>query len=155
MSTRATVWFHDKGKETPEAIIYRHSDGYPEGLGQDLKRFIREIDNNLKDKRFDDPSYLAAKWVVWDAMLHAALKAEYFKKYPDFSGQPHPLNFLSVGICKKDPGDIEYRYHVICDGKPTLWGEEVPYQVEGQKPEKGKKITIPNPANLNATPPAA
>ena len=37
MSTRATVHFKSKGCKKPEAIVYRHCDGYPEGLGSDLK----------------------------------------------------------------------------------------------------------------------
>jgi len=64
MSTQATVHFQENGKT--EAIIYRHTDGYPEGLGEDLQTFLNEV-NKLKDKRFDDPSYLAAKFVVWQA----------------------------------------------------------------------------------------
>ena len=103
MSTRATVHFN-YGKDTV-AIVYRHSDGYPEGLGVDLKEFFNEVKKQTDDPRFSDPSYLAAKFVVWQA-------AQYSKK--------DSLAFLGVGIVMEDPGDIEYRYFVDCNSlEPT------------------------------------
>ena len=112
MSTRATI--HFCYEKDAEAIIYRHGDGYPEGLGEDLKEFFNEVDK-LNDKRFDDPQYLAAKWVVWDSQKH--------------NRSSNPLDFLSVGIVLKDPSDIEYRYLIDCsintNGKPTITIEEI------------------------------
>lgn len=131
MSTRATVWFQHSKDSKPTAIVYRHPDGYPEGLGLDLLEFVDEIRKNVPDTRFTDPSYLAAKWVVWDAKRYAV-------KY-DLTGTAlipmpcHPLNFISVGIVMEDPGDIEFRYHVICDGKPTILAETA----------RGKKVAMP------------
>lgn len=137
MSTRATIHFHDKGSDEPEAIVYRHNDGYPEGLGLDLRRFIAEVRANVKDSRFTDPSYLSAKWIVFDAAQHRECSSKWN------NGNPvHDLDFLSIGVCSKDPGDIEYRYHVICDGTPTVWGEEMECQSEGG-PKAGKRIEIP------------
>lgn len=123
MSTRATIHFMRPGAEKPTAIIYRHGDGYPEGLGKDLKKFVAEVKKQCADSmggmRFNDASYLAAKWVVWDAAQMAKYSVE--KK-----GDPiQPLNFISVGIVDQDPGDIEYRYTVVCDGKPTISHEAV------------------------------
>ena len=103
MSTRACVHFMQNGGA--EAKIYRHSDGYPEGLGQDLLGFLQELKTNVTDNRFTDAGYLAAKWVVRDAMEN--------RQYAN--GEPHNLNFLGVGIVAKDPTDIEYRYEVLCD----------------------------------------
>ena len=100
MSTRATVHFCWDEKTTG-AIVYRHCDGYPDGLGKDLKTFLKEVKDNVQDTRFNDPHYLAAKFVVWQA-------GKYAKK--------HPLDFLSIGIMLEDAGDIEYKYSVICDG---------------------------------------
>ena len=92
MGTRATIHFGN------EAIIYRHWDGYLKGLGNDIAEFIRLVDSSVHDKRFSDPSYLAAKWVVHDA-----------ERYTEGENR---LEFLSVGIVREDPGDIDYRYHV-------------------------------------------
>ena len=100
MSTRGTVHFCDNNDKT-RAIVYRHSDCYPEGLGEDLKTFLKEVKDNVQDTRFDDSNYLAAKFIVWQAARFA---------------KGHPLNFLSLGIMLEDPADIEYRYKVICNG---------------------------------------
>uniref|UniRef100_A0A6H2A5E3 Uncharacterized protein n=1 Tax=viral metagenome TaxID=1070528 RepID=A0A6H2A5E3_9ZZZZ len=101
MSTRATVHFQAAGET--QAIIYKHTDGYPEGLGKDLKTFFKDVESQTSDTRFNDPTYLAAKFVVWLA-----------KQY---TGNPEkPLEFLSVGVVIEDPGDIEYRYLLNCSG---------------------------------------
>ena len=119
MSTRSTTHFinsryinKDTKQPTVTAIIYRHSDGYPEGAGVDLRTFLDQV-SQLYDTRFDDASYLAAKYVVY--------LAEKFT-YPESES---PLDFLSVGILMRDPGDIEFRYFVDCGkhdetGKPEI-----------------------------------
>ena len=114
MSTRATIHFQHSN-EQDEAIIYRHCDGYPEGLGKDLQSFFADVQAQTKDTRFNDPSYLAAKFVVWQA-------GEYTKEPKRL-----PLDFLSLGAVKEDPGDIEYRYLVKCKGStvPEVKCEEV------------------------------
>lgn len=90
MSTRATVHFRRKG--TTRAIVYRHCDGYPEGLGADLKAFLEEPSS---DPRFDSPTFLAARFVVWQET-----------RSPGYG----------IGLVLNDPHDIEYRYLVECDG---------------------------------------
>ena len=121
MSTRATIHFKDKGIKEPSAIVYRHCDGYPKGLGVDLKAFFKELKDNVKDTRFGDPAYLAARWIVWDVLRGQKAHVEMMKDL----GRPeevHPLDFLGVGVMMEDPGDIEYRYDVICggDGLPKV-----------------------------------
>jgi hypothetical protein len=105
MSTRATIHFSQGGKT--KAIVYRHSDGYPVGLGKDLEEFLNYVDKWIPDKRFNDPNYLAAKWVVWDGKKH------------DRAQKPnsYDLDFLGVGIVLEDPDDIEYRYTVHCESR--------------------------------------
>lgn len=112
MSTRATVHFKDTPKAKPTAIVYRHGDGYPTGLGADLKAFFKELADHVGDTRFTDSAYLAAKWVVWDAHRMRSAQEQWSGK------QRHVLDFLSVGIVNKDPGDTEYRYEVICNSAP-------------------------------------
>ncbi len=100
MSTRATIHFLLDGSDESRAVIYRHGDG--DGLGAELSLFLDELQANLSDTRFNDPSYLAAKWVVWDASRHHLPNAL------------HLCDFLSVGVVLTDPPDIAYRYLVIC-----------------------------------------
>jgi hypothetical protein len=98
MSTRSTT--HFVYGERTEAIIYRHSDGYPEGAGKDIFRFFDDVRSQTKDTRFGDPSYLASKYVVWLA--------------DQFRNSRNLLDFLSVGVTQKDPDDIEFRYTIDC-----------------------------------------
>jgi hypothetical protein len=115
MSTRCTIHFA-YGFDTM-AIVYRHHDGYPDGehgIVATLNKFFDAVEAQTADTRFGDPTYLAAKFVVYQA-------AEYSK---DSSGKP--LDFLSVGVCTEDPGDIAYRYLLDCkgrdeDGRPTIF----------------------------------
>lgn len=90
MSTRATVHFRRNG--TTRAIVYRHSDGYPEGLGDDLRMFLEEPSSH---PRFDSPTFLAARFVVWQETRNPG---------------------TGIGVVLNDPSDIEYRYLVECDG---------------------------------------
>lgn len=117
MSTRCTTHFRDNGRNV--AIIYRHGDGYPDGHGTDLLAFLKEC-AKLWDPRLNDPSYLAAKLVVF--------LADAFR-----SPQASLLEFLFVGVVMSDPEDIEYMYTVDCgEGEwPVVkcfevGGEEVP-----------------------------
>lgn len=129
MSTRAMIYFYDVNRESnkpvskPSAIVYRHWDGYPErpGLGHDLKVFTREVMKQCEDysggMRFNDASYLAAKWIVFDALKNA-LYDEMLLIEPNQKIFPtKPLRFMSVGINNKDASDIEYRYKVYCGGE--------------------------------------
>ena len=127
MSTRACVHFMQNGGA--EAKIYRHSDGYPEGLGQDLLGFLQELKTNVTDNRFTDAGYLAAKWVVRDAMEN--------RQYAN--GEPHNLNFLGVGIVSQDPTDIEYRYEVLCnDFDANDLPKVMVYDLNGESDVTGK-----------------
>ena len=147
MSTRSTTHFVDSeatylnGK--PVAIIYRHSDGYPECAGRDIVAFLKEC-KGLPDPRLTDPSYLAAKYVVFLAnMLNHSYKAiaGKFQRVQNASR----LDFLSVGVMNEDPGDIEYRYVVDCgiiqNGLPEVTCFKV-REING-KIEPSQKVNIP------------
>lgn len=111
MSTRCVINF-TSGKEI-EAKVYRHSDGYPDGphgVPADLKRFFAAVEKDTADTRYSDPNYLAAKFVVWQA-------GECARSYDGKTGRwkkAKRLNFLGVGVCMTDPGDIEWVYTVDC-----------------------------------------
>lgn len=114
MSTRAVVEFRDRiagDVSDVVALVYVHNDGYPSGLGMDLLDFIDEVDK-LADKRFADPSYLAAKFVVYKSMQGVCP-----------SDTLDALNFLGVGVIQEVPSDVEYIYTVTCANyvsKPTV-----------------------------------
>jgi len=131
MSTRCTIHFHNGEAKKPEAIVYRHSDGYPggeTGVLADMQRFFGAVEEEAPgDTRFHDPSYLAAKFVVWQARENN--RYSFTHQSPRTAGVAAPegsLAFLGVGVVMQDPGDIEYRYHVRCggglmaEGRPTV-----------------------------------
>ena len=103
MSTRCVINFCDSDG-THVAKVYRHCDGYPgpNGVDGDMQKFFEAVQAETQDTRFDHAEYLAAKFIVW--------QAEQNRKYT--SGKP--LDFLSVGIITRDPGDIEYIWTVTC-----------------------------------------
>lgn len=118
MSTRCVINFCH-GKDII-AKVYRHCDGYPKlhpnscGVDEDLNSFFDDVISECHgDNRFDDPSYLAAKFVVWQA--------------DKFSHSGNKLNFLSVGVLMEDPSDIEYRWFVDCKNskRPNVRYEEI------------------------------
>lgn len=127
MSTRACIHF-TYGSEII-ANIYRHGDGYPDtkcGVIADLKRFFSAVAKQTKGgmggTRFDDPSYLSAKFVVWQAGENA--KSNQYKRV-EAGRSVLPLDFISLGITNDEPGDLAYVYTVDClkldaKGRPTV-----------------------------------
>lgn len=101
-----------------EAKLYRHCDGYPGGVDRDLEAFFEYIEQALQghSRRYSDPEYLAARFIVWDAAEHAR------KYHPN-----RPLDYTGLGVAMQDHGDIEYLWFVECDSdeRPKVRHEEV------------------------------
>lgn len=122
MSTRCTTHFHsDYGKNEVEAIIFRHTDGYPSVTGADLLKFFDAIEEQAKgDTRFGDASMLAARYVVF---LSQMFTTEYKGKGEwENYGSERPLDFISVRVLLEDTADTEFVYHVYCKegGRPKV-----------------------------------
>jgi hypothetical protein len=105
MSTRSQWSFREKGKQI--ALIYKHSDGYPDGESGGFAVWNRFIDKIVKDAatsnygyRFDDAEYLAARFVVFLAV---------------YENKENNLAFGGIGVSKELDGDIEYLYEIDCD----------------------------------------
>ena len=101
MSTRCTIHFNDSN--IIHAIIYRHWDGSPKDVLPDIAKFLN-VCSQLEDTRLDDPSYLAAKFVVWQAH--------------EYNTSQNLVDFLGVGICQQDPLNIDYVYTIDCSTYP-------------------------------------
>ena len=113
MSTKCVVNF---SHEVIMSKVYIHSDGYPDGehgIPARLETFFDDVKAQTSDTRFNDPSYLAAKFVVWIANNDAR--------------KGYHLDFTGVGVVIKDPEDIEYSYFVDCSvaGRPEVTFIEV------------------------------
>lgn len=104
MGTRCSIRFYDAPQTKPTATVYRHWDGDPETMARDLSDFFSEVEKQCDgDNRFDDASYLAAKFIVWQA-----------GKYVRDPG--NPLHFLGVGVLgAEEPTDLSHAYGVRCD----------------------------------------
>jgi hypothetical protein len=146
MSTRSTTHFIYGDESNPVAIVYRHSDGYPEGAGVDLLSFLKKCDK-LADSRLNDAAYLAAKYVVF-------LAAMFNRKYErntktgklGYKKAKSPLDFISVGVVGQDPSDIEYRYVVDCENSVKGFPTVTCYKVNCSYPENKwskKVVSIP------------
>ncbi|MFA6089984.1 MAG: hypothetical protein WC755_09070 [Candidatus Woesearchaeota archaeon] len=95
MSTRCQIGFSDKDNNDfmkPNALLYRHSDGYPEGNSGVLKLLIPTICLFQKRRGMDDVEYMSA-WVMYHLIQHQ-------------------IQCTGFGICEDFHGDIEYYYHI-------------------------------------------
>ena len=110
----------DRGKLRVEAMIYRHSEGYPSGVQDDLAKFFAQVEHDTDDNRFRHPEYLAAKFLVWAV----AVMREHMKLFRIEGEKDGPLNFLSYGVAKRSHCDVSYEYFVDCsslvDGHPRV-----------------------------------
>jgi Flp pilus assembly protein protease CpaA len=74
-----------------------------------LQAPFADVEAQTRDTRFNDPSYLAAKLVVWLDRFSVHYEPTD-NGWEQVKGEK--LDFLSVGVVLEDPGDIEYRYVV-------------------------------------------
>jgi hypothetical protein len=114
MSTRCNIHFvntNDVGGGIV-ANIYRHYDGDPNNVDRDLTRFFKTVEAHTTDTRFHDPSYLAAKFVVWQADENTTTR--------------HKMDFTGVGIMNEDAGDAAYIYTVDCTS--AVWFPKISWR---------------------------
>tara|TARA_Y100000310_G_C20020129_1_gene506993 strand:- start:3 stop:359 length:357 start_codon:yes stop_codon:yes gene_type:complete len=113
MSTRCQIGFYEPDTENLqnfEALIYRHSDGYPDSEHGVIATIKPILDDFNKNRGLDDMEYASA-WLV------AKLKDDY----------------LNIGISKAFHGDIEYFYAVYPNRMDI-------YETPDSKPQNWKRI---------------
>ncbi len=102
MSTRC----HIRVQGNP-VLIYKHSDGYPDGVLPTLK----EVTGYFLDHRGWDPDYLLAQIVRWFG--HLEFEEKYPGDDPEFAERMHHHHrTLGWGLGTEEHGDIEYSYTV-------------------------------------------
>ncbi len=110
MSTRSQI----KLKETHDDIyIYKHCDGYPEGVLPTLKPFV---DKFIKERGYD-PEYLLAQIVRCFAV------EDYKRAAEDTTGYGRFSEFTGWGLDRQRHGDIEYLYEIDSNGDIYVNGE--------------------------------
>jgi hypothetical protein len=107
MSTRCQIGFmkDNKNPNKPEILIYRHSDGYPEGVKEAMETFFPKF---LKERGATDLEYMGAQFLA--SMIH---DMQDWSKTLDESST-RTWEFLGYGICgdKEFHGDIEFYYAI-------------------------------------------
>jgi len=119
MSTRCQIAFYDDVEEKDlnnfKALIYRHSDGYPEepGVLPDLKDFFVRW---IKTKRLNDMEYTAARCLQFLTNLYdAQVDLGAMKKKLIEAMYPGGVVSTGYGICDDFHGDIEFLYTIYLD----------------------------------------
>ena len=141
MSTRSQMRFVDRDETV--AVVYRHSDGYPEGpcgIVADLARFMTWLTGEPEPRPISDLEYAAANWVFWNKARLAEIRGGAEK--------------LGIGICPTTAdhihSDCEYLYafdgerlkiseHVRSAEKPKSW-DSIRWQFEGTLGEALKQF---------------
>lgn len=126
MSTRCQIEFkhiYQRLKKKKPIVerrtIYRHSDGYPEGVVPDLQEFYKW---NLG--RNGDIEYQVANFIYWSKRWYEEhyFNKDYNGKIKNVNAKWHNLNkecpdnlHIGFGVCENDEfhGDIEYFYELI------------------------------------------
>lgn len=126
MSTRCHVWFIDGGHRSG---VYVHCDGYPEtdaGMLNGLQDFFDEVERQSpRDTRFHDCDYLAARYIVYKAVVEGEwCRQRWYANNPPI-GPENCLGFIGIGVCNQEHGDLEFVYTVNCDemdedGRPKV-----------------------------------
>ena len=122
MATRAQIGFYEKEPKTNkeieknhEALIYRHWDGNPESVLEDITPILKDFD---KKRGLDDIEYASA-WLV------AKLKDDY----------------TDIGISKNLHGDIEYLY-VIFNNKMNVYSVKTDWETDHQTFILEKRLSL-------------
>lgn len=135
MSTRCQIAFYDKRPKVGdlekgkwEALLYRHSDGYPEqvwgnpgrkcGVLVDIKPFLRR----WLEIRGWDPQYCAARMLQmlcnrYDENQREYEREAYKKEGRGYKRGEQRLRVLGYGVCRRLHLDIEYLYVIYGMGK--------------------------------------
>lgn len=112
MSTRATIIIREKdaaGKPM-DIRLYHHSDGYPEGVGADLKRYLAGY-----SKRVDNPHGISFGWSAEDIATEIVQGGIKTSVSLDNDDEQHSDMGYEVANCQH--GDEEYGYIIDCDTK--------------------------------------
>lgn len=131
MSTRCQIRIQDEFRSVD---LYHHHDGYPEGVGADLKEYCSMLPNG--------------KWSYWSIrrIANDFLKGELKLEHCDGTIEPDMGYELTLGF----HSDIEYAYLIDCE-KRTLecrklaWDED--YKDLTDVLNNAKVVEIPEKSN--------
>ena len=117
MATRCTITM--RGLNGREYRIYRHYDGYPEGVVSDLWVFTQLYNRSF----FEDPEYFLADFIFYAKLAWMKSGEGKIGKYRHWE--------YGYGVCAPDceHGDLEYKYLIYPkNGKVMLKIERIDYE---------------------------
>jgi hypothetical protein len=118
MGTRCQIGIYEtqeKAMDDHLAIIYRHQDGYPEGILDEIVDYCKDFDEH---RGMGDAEYFAARmtWKICETR----------------QGQNGSPGYLSVGLCRRFAGDIDFFYRIDCDTK-KVWAFRRPCKIHRRR----------------------
>lgn len=142
MSTRcqiAFVEFQGADIDSPQALIYRHSDGYPSGVLPDIMPFLGWWNER---RGVNDIEYCSARLLQYLCNKYDGYRLEMSKEFKhlkdDIEEQKGFTGELGHGICKGYHSDIEYLYVIHPQGVDVF---EVPHDLNWSDPKPiGSKV---------------
>jgi hypothetical protein len=112
MSTRCQIGIYrarEKGFGEWEALIYKHCDGYPEGVLPIIKPFLERFS---KERGLTNTEYVAA-WLLHELIAtHTNDGIKHAKEWGSPGMPEDGKDWLGHGICKIMHTDIEYFYKI-------------------------------------------
>jgi len=129
MSTRCNIGFYkatpkQKDLLTPEALLYKHSDGYQENMLPLLTDFLKRF-NVVRG--LEDIEYASAHTLVH---IVNSQNGE-MKKWTEEQGREYREDFCGFGICKPEflHWDIEY-FYAISPEHLQVYAVNMPYDAK-------------------------
>lgn len=121
MSTRAQIGFYEKPEdkvENFEALLYRHSDGYPSGVLPEIMPFLAFF---KKARGLNDTEYLSGRLLQYLCNLYDGHSIQWAKESKFGNKEEIALTkqftgTLGNGISKSFHWDIEYLYCISPEG---------------------------------------
>jgi hypothetical protein len=133
MSTRCQIALYEMKEQclqTPSILIYKHCDGYPDGVLPTLVPFLKEFSNT---RGLRDTDYCGA-WLVHHFIDEHIQHNKEFNESLKRNGHTDLVDmsvlkdkdFLGYGISRAFAGDIEYLYRVY-PNKLEVYEVNIPY----------------------------
>ncbi len=120
MSTRCQIGFYTekptkKTIKEPEALIYRHSDGYPDTENGVLECILPFLKWWKTARGISDTEYISARLLQYMANKYDQQTIEIEKEFKTEKSEVNLTGTLGHGISKHFHYDIEYYYAIYPD----------------------------------------
>jgi hypothetical protein len=132
MSTRCQIGFYEKSTidiNRPDALIYKHSDGYPDGEAGMLITLVPMLKDFNKQRGLSDTEYAAA-WILF-GLIQNTVNHFQDKKIYKTPVEERYWRYLGFGVCSDGifHGDIEF-YYAVTPEKLYIYQVEFGYDAD-------------------------